>query len=693
MIRIAQVILVLSSTLCVACGGAGDDSGSGGTTGGDAPADSSAGSTGSDATAGGGAPGADASLDAGAQEADGTIADAAAGTGAQDNDAGPGSDDAAGPAVPGTGAVGEACETAADCLGPDATCMDLPGGYCAISGCSAGTCPAGSVCFSFTDGGSFCLDSCSASSECRETEGYFCDSDNTCWSNGPAPSPVGGPCETADDCADPGAICYADSLGGQPTGFIGGYCLIWECTDASCPAGSTCLEVTSDGGTACFASCAGATACPQLGYQCTAQSSTCWPGCASDAECPDGSACHPEHGFCVAGWSNEPFVCTDQTFEPNDTLSTGESITAPGAWDGLQLCDDEEDWLTVTIPEGQLGTVGLTFPHILGDLDLVAYDDKGKFLGSRLWVEDYPLDWRGNENQYEYLSIMGLDGPATAFFRVRPFAGATNTYDLEVLTTEWQDGLLCTDFYGFDACRGFNGTAKGELYQFPFASADDPYVPDGYSLESYGSYRWLRRETIMVVRYAIHETQQRFPGTDPLGLIDMCDKDGVTPGFDVGDPRHPESTHDQGGNIDIAYYQTDGDSSGGAVCGPNNSAHDGYFCTSVANHIMDVPRTTYFMAMLARHPRLRVIGVDKLLAPLIESEAAKQREAGWITQQNYSTLLNRLAYGDGWPFHHHHLHMSMRWWSDDASMPNGLVAATPEPPVGCGFRLPGDGPL
>jgi len=365
-------------------------------------------------------------------------------------------------------------------------------------------------------------------------------------------------------------------------------------------------------------------------------------------------------------------------------------ISGEGSWDALQICSEDVDWYAITIPKGHLGTVGATFQHALGDLDLLAYDDQGGFLGSRLWVEDYGAASRGNENNYEFLSIMNLNGDAQGYFKVRPFAGADNNYDFEVTTTPWQDDLLCTDHFGFDACRGYDGTSQGELYQFPFPDPEDPYVGNGYLFDSYGSYRWLRRELIMLVRYAIHETQLKFPGTDPLGLIDMCDKDGVTPGFDVGDPRHPETTHDQGGNIDIAYYQTDGNSSADVVCGPNNTATDGYFCTSVDNHIMDVPRVTYFMAMLNRHPRLRVIGVDTLLAPLIQAEALAQYQAGYFSADTYQSLLSTMAYGDGWPFHHHHMHVSMRWWSEDSAMP-GAVMAAPTQVDGCGFRMPGDG--
>ena len=349
--------------------------------------------------------------------------------------------------------------------------------------------------------------------------------------------------------------------------------------------------------------------------------------------------------------------------------------------------------LKVTFPKGHIGTVGATFNHIQGDLDLLLYDANGKFLGNRLWQggpENYPANYRGNESNYEFLSVMNQDQDVTAYFKVQGFSGAQNSYTLETSSTEWKDGPLCTTYYSEAECAGYTGAQAGNLKQFPHPSATDPYVPNGYIFDSYGSYRWMRRELIMLVRHGIHEVQQQFNGTTALGLIDMCDKEGITPGFDVGSPRHPESTHDQGGNIDIAYYQTDGNNSAESVCGPNNTANDGYFCTNINNHIMDVPRTTFFMVVLSNHPRIRVIGVDTLLAPLIQQQAQTFKNQGVITQTEYNNLIKHMAYGEGWPFHHHHMHVSMKWWSQGVG--NGFFVPK-DPPVGCGFRMPGDGPL
>jgi hypothetical protein len=47
------------------------------------------------------------------------------------------------------------------------------GGYCMID-CGSTSCPSGSGCVEFTDSSYGCLDTCTASTECRSGEGYVC---------------------------------------------------------------------------------------------------------------------------------------------------------------------------------------------------------------------------------------------------------------------------------------------------------------------------------------------------------------------------------------------------------------------------------------------------------------------------------------------------------------------------------------
>jgi len=594
----------------------------------------------------------------------------------------------------------------------------MPGGYCAIPDCQAASdCPYGSSCITLTsDSGdeTYCLDNCADDSGCRP--GYFCHPDvGICWwQAGAGNAPIGDPCVADGDCKDAGATCYPEMYGNDPTGFIQGYCVLFGCTQGDCPEGSTCLSVGEDS-TACLPACSGDNDCRE-GYAC--DGGACFPYCASGSDCPGGYVCEASEEFCIdedvvcsggnpMGWCPEglycqdggcgqfDFDCTDTTYEPNESKSAAKTISS-GTFKNpvdsdLQVCASDQDWYKLQIPAGHTGTLGIFFYHDLGDLDLCIYDASGNFISCRYPYENYPSNWRAYDWNDEFLSALATASSKTFYFRGSGFYGAANNYSLYAWTTEWQDGDDCTDHFSFNECKGCNSNGQcvkdsfdANLIQFPHPDSSDPYVGEGYVLEHASGYNWLRREVIMRIRYAIHETQKKFPGTKGLGLMDMCQIDGITPGFDVGQPRHPETTHDEGGNIDVAYYQTVGSySQGQVICDPQGAATDGYFCTSVANHIVDLPRTAYFLAKLNEGNRFRVAGADKLIAPLILEAIDDLKNSGAISSSLATKTKNSLAYGDGWPFHHHHLHLSFKWWSQRDH--------EEEPPIGCGFRMPGDG--
>ena len=95
-------------------------------------------------------------------------------------DGGPILSDAGGPP---TGSVGAGCATAADCTAiMGGTCITnlggfitLPGGYCSVACTTAATCGAGATCLTLGfGGGGQCVDTCTASTDCRTAEGYVC---------------------------------------------------------------------------------------------------------------------------------------------------------------------------------------------------------------------------------------------------------------------------------------------------------------------------------------------------------------------------------------------------------------------------------------------------------------------------------------------------------------------------------------
>lgn len=512
---------------------------------------------------------------------------------------------------------------------------------------------------------------------------------------GPAPmSFVGDPCTSDADCGPSGACIPETDTDGSDTGFVGGYCLTIGCgADSPCPGGSTCYLLGSDRTPACIENCASDSDC-RAGYVCDADS-TCWPGCSASRACPSGFTCGaggtcasgtggggmtgtmcsptnptgtcPTGQLCISGACATPPPCSSDSYEPNDTRTSATSLTVGTSLTGGR-CSGDTDWFRITVPAGQLVTVLATFPSpTSANLDLYAYRADGTALGGRVAYSDTTPSWaRAYETNEEAFGFYG--GPTTPATYYVKVTGATSTasgsYTIAATSTPWRDGPTCSG-EGFSTTECTSGPRGAQtLLPFPFPDANDPYLGAlGYHFDSVSNYRWLRRETMMLLRYAQHEVARQFPGTRPLGLIDMCQRDAITPGYDVGDPRHPESTHDQGGNIDVAYYQTLSDNHARVVCDASEGHSDGYFCTagSESTHVVDLPRTVYFIVALARSSRLRVVGIDRVIGPLLAAEARRMRDAGTITTTEYNAFVAKTTWGDGWPFHHHHLHISMQW--------------------------------
>jgi hypothetical protein len=210
--------------------------------------------------------------------------------------------------------------------------------------------------------------------------------------------------------------------------------------------------------------------------------------------------------------------------------------------------------------------------------------------------------------------------------------------------------------------------------QFPNAVSGD----QGYLVTHEQHYSNLRREVAYLVQWATAQVEAEFPGTNPLALMDMGQADGDTPGRLDDSLRHPEGTHINGNDIDIAYYQTGEDNMGRAVC-----ENDGYNCTGEA-YLLDAERTAYFMAMLMRSSYVRVIGVDTEVAEDVFIAVDDLRRDGMINSTDVSNLETYMVYStSGWPFHHHHMHLS--WdWEDGHS---GMSMLDWDGPVGCEFTL------
>jgi len=199
-----------------------------------------------------------------------------------------------------------------------------------------------------------------------------------------------------------------------------------------------------------------------------------------------------------------------------------------------------------------------------------------------------------------------------------------------------------------------------ELVQFA------PDTGDGYINQTYEEFRYIRRDLMMLIKYATAKTACKTAGWDygnngPLGLIDMSEADGSTPKDSYGNYRHPSGSHEQGRDIDTAYYQLYSTDNLARTVGLNYDFH-----LIEPPYNLDRYRTALYISYLAEHPLLRVVGVDGQIGLILDGEEGTLNELveeEWINENLRASI--PLAYevedtGRGWfRHHHHHLHVSM----------------------------------
>lgn len=208
-----------------------------------------------------------------------------------------------------------------------------------------------------------------------------------------------------------------------------------------------------------------------------------------------------------------------------------------------------------------------------------------------------------------------------------------------------------------------------ELVQF------DPRVGDGYIDFPVNGETWdnqyrsfVRRDLMMLISYAsakvaCKSADWNYGSSAPLGLIDMSEADGSIPGSSIGYPGHPPGTHEDGKDMDTAYYQLYAADNNGRPVGVH------YEGTSDAYHLLEPPyaldrwRTALYVTFLAEHPRLRVVGVDGQIGIRLEQTFDELSGLGWLPlgiRENIPLAYEIEDTGRGWfRFHHHHMHVSI----------------------------------
>jgi hypothetical protein len=366
----------------------------------------------------------------------------------------------------------------------------------------------------------------------------------------------------------------------------------------------------------------------------------------------------------------------------NDSAATAPAL--PGAGDGHVVCADDEDWYRIEpTAAGKLYVVGQRSSLDDGDLDTDLVDGSRAVLGASYINEGMFHEENGvGPTDTEVFTVVGKPGAAPLWLRVYGWQGAQNRYAIVSRAIDWRDGR-CQDLFPRDECRAQAAGAPdpAKLIVFPITTADDPFLGRGaFTLTGLGagghtpvSRMWARRELIMILRQAIRAVQDEFPGTAPLGVGDISMPDGTTP------EGHPNHTHDNGANIDFAYYidparhRAWGNLSYRQICCDAASLDDwscvdldrtsaGYgTCKTSSAHIVDVPRTAMVIAKIAGSGRLRVIGVEARVKAALEAELGRLAAGGKITAAERDAALARMASKDdhaSWLWHFNHMHAS-----------------------------------
>lgn len=309
----------------------------------------------------------------------------------------------------------------------------------------------------------------------------------------------------------------------------------------------------------------------------------------------------------------------------------------------FELCPGSKELLNVTLPANSWLTTELQIRGTgkgLTDLDLGAVNTSRQITWTSAF--DSPIE-----------QLAWFNDSATPVVKTVVVYGKKNlnasTYHLVVRKSNFDKSGTCESHYGPSPSAAKHPC--NQILMFPQTLG----AGSGYYVSHSTHWSFLRREVIYLVRDAARLTAAAFPGTNPLALMDMSERDGSTPGTSSQNLRHPRGTHINGNDLDIAYYQTDGTNNGQVVC-----QHDTFFCTAKPQ-VLDAPRTAFFMAQLLRSPYTRVIGVDPKIFEELLPAASKLIADGRLLPEDLERFKTKVAYGKGWPFHHHHLHFSWKW--------------------------------
>jgi hypothetical protein len=475
----------------------------------------------------------------------------------------------------------------------------------------------------------------------------------------PNPGTIGASCAMDSECGHGPGSCLTGQSAWWNEAWQSGYCTMADCsTDQNpCPNNGVCVSYDEQMNTTCLSNCGTDNDC-RSGYFCH-EVGGCLPGpsmmtggggtgtspvgsaCMADADCSDsGASCITEQtspGF-VGGYCTV-FSCTDSS--PCPSGSDCYTVNSSGTTACLANCQQRSQCR---------GSAYACYPP---GACMPACDanscDPGEVCGGDGLCVSAPCSPGSCATG---LICDQSSGQCVVDVGTPPSGSIPTCNNLPDWRCSATSATPCSQLVPFEPITGpgyWNYPLNGE-------TTSDQYR----SYLRYDFTRLLKFASASVDCLAANWT---VGNGHPIGLGDMSESNGSIPGTRENSPGHPPGTHEQGHDIDIAYYQLSGTNNWlRAVCSHTSGGADQYHCVNPPNNL-DIWRTALFIGKIHETAGLRVIGVDGQIGTSVESAITQLCARGWLS--NGACSNPKLAYevtnmNRGWfQFHHHHMHVSI----------------------------------
>jgi len=263
---------------------------------------------------------------------------------------------------------------------------------------------------------------------------------------------------------------------------------------------------------------------------------------------------------------------------------------------------------------------------------------KGVTLQVKRWDGAAPADIGITDAGAGIRVLAARDGSGTRTFwaRIDSKTAALPAAKLTVVRTPFTDGIKC------DADCAL-------LLQLPLPN--DP-KKDGYStVTAIFRYQFGRRDLVMFLRDAARRLAAG--GLQPFSVADLSQWDGLTPGTDVGAPRHV--SHQRGKDVDLALYGDDGRAVFRSFC-TTQSTSDGRICLTGTRQGLDAYSTARLIGNLYDSGRVTMDFLDQELINAVKPAASAAANDGLVTAASLP-LFSDGKHLQHWPNHDNHVHV------------------------------------